>query len=65
MCGGSDIELPKPSELSELEIVSGLSKQWWLYRSIDNNHLMINHNEKVPQSSINGNKEKQKQIAIG
>ncbi|KAM9990905.1 hypothetical protein ACTFIY_006950 [Dictyostelium cf. discoideum] len=41
--GGSgdsgDIDLPKPytpSELSELEMVSGLSKQWWLDRSIDN-----------------------------
>ncbi|KAN0040186.1 hypothetical protein ACTA71_012076 [Dictyostelium dimigraforme] len=40
-----DIELPKPytpSELSELEMVSGLSKQWWLDRSIDNEaHSLI------------------------
>ncbi|KAN0012336.1 hypothetical protein ACTFIU_007634 [Dictyostelium citrinum] len=42
---GGEIELPKPytpSELSELEMVSGLSKQWWLDRSIDNEaHLLI------------------------
>ncbi|KAK5580437.1 hypothetical protein RB653_000454 [Dictyostelium firmibasis] len=41
----NDIDLPKPytnSELGELEMVSGLSKQWWLDRSIDNDaHTFI------------------------